>query len=132
MSPAIYTDIGTEQGQACYPSLLVEQKDDEYLAYITIMSFVLPYIIPFLVVVYPLVDSWRNLAAVEDDIYRSAVKTVVIVEVSFIVCYTPATIMSLVLYPFLLKGYNFDWNSVCGVENFCHFVQDSFYVVIPF
>ena len=25
-----------------------------------------------------------------------------------------------------------NWNGVCGVENFCHFIQDSFYVVVPF
>ena len=101
MAPAIYTDTGTDQ--ACYPSLLTDQKQDEYLAYITILSFVLPYIVPFLAIIYPLIDSWRSMAAVEDDIYRSAVKTVVIVEISFIACYAPGTILSLVLYPFLLK-----------------------------
>ena len=30
------------------------------------------------------------------------------------------------------RGYDFDWNTVCGIENFCHFIQDSYYVVIPF
>ena len=31
----------------------------------------------------------------------------------------------------MIKGHNLPWSSVCGIENFCHFVQDSFYVAIP-
>jgi len=132
MAPAIYTDIGQPgTGMQCSTTLLDGTRNDDYLVYITLMALVIPYVIPFILVIYPLVDTWRNSSKIEDDVHRSGVRTIVGVTSAFIACYSPATLLSLLLYPLMIKGHNLPWSSVCGIENFCHFVQDSFYVAIP-
>jgi len=81
---------------------------------------------------YPLVVIRRNLAHIDDQVHRAAAKTIFIVGLSFILTYAPLTLISLVFYPLMALGYDLDWPSVCGAENFFFFLQDAWYVVIPF
>ena len=53
------------------------------------MALVIPYVIPFILVIYPLVDTWRNCSKVEDDVHRSGIRTIVGVTSAFIACYSP-------------------------------------------
>lgn len=133
MAPAIYTEAGNSSTPfPCLISPSLTSRIDEYIAFHTMVSLVLPYIIPFLAMIYPLVCIHRNLHRIEDAIHRAAAKTIVIVASSFIATYAPLSIIALVMYPLLAKGYELQWSSLCGVENFLFFLQDVWYIVIPF
>jgi len=133
MTPAIYTEAGNSSTPfPCLISPSLTSRIDEYIAFHTIVSLVLPYIIPFLAMIYPLVSIHRNLLNIEDAMHRAAAKTIVIVASSFIATYAPLSIIALVMYPLLAKGYDLKWGSLCGVENFLFFLQDVWYIVIPF
>ena len=73
----------------------------------------LPYLLPFALLIYPLVCLGRKLdqalgrsgAEVEEvsEVHRSAAKTSVIVATSYIISYTPMAIMSVGVFPAFLR-----------------------------
>merc|ERR1719510_1312181 len=84
--------------------------------------------------IYPLVSLGSNLHSIheEDEVYKSAAKTALIVATSYAVTFTPLAIMQLVIFPAFLGGATLHWGSICVIEGFFTFFQDIWFLYIPF
>ena len=101
IAPAIYSDVGSEGSGQCMSTPTISLTLDEYLTFHTLTTLVFPYLVPFIVMIYPLVAIQRSLPHIDDQVHRSAAKTIFIVGLSFILTYAPLTFISLVFYPLM-------------------------------
>lgn len=129
--PAIYMDV-TSDGKSCNATQSPDFTAKAFVGAHTSLQVIFPYLIPFAVMVYPLVSLGQNLHIIEDNIYKSAAKTTVIVATTYAVTYTPLAIMQLVIFPAFLGGATLHWGSICVIEGIFTFFQDIWFLYIPF
>ena len=73
-----------------------------FVAAHSLLQVVVPYLLPFAITLYPVVSLAQNLHTIEDEMYRSAAKTTIIVAISYMVTYTPLAVMLLGIFPAFL------------------------------
>jgi len=130
MVPAIYMDV-TSDGKACNATQSPDFTAKAFVGAHVSLQVIFPYLVPFAFFVYPLVSLGKNLHVIEDEIYKSAAKTAIIVATTYAVTYTPLAILQLIVYPAFLGGATLHWGSICVVEGIFSFFQDIWFFYIP-
>ena len=94
--------IVTSDGKSCNATQSPDFTAKAFVSAHVSLQVIFPYLLPFAFFVYPLVSLGKNLHIIEDEIYKSAAKTAIIVATSYAVTYTPLAIMQLIVYPAFL------------------------------
>ena len=96
--------IVTSDGKSCNATQSPDFTSKAFVGAHTSLQVIFPYLIPFILMIYPLVSLGSNLHSIheEDEVYKSAAKTALIVATSYAVTFTPLAIMQLVIFPAFL------------------------------
>jgi len=129
--PAVYMDV-TPDGRSCNATQSPDFTATAFVAAHSMLQVVMPYLLPFALLIYPIVSLAQNLHTIQDEFYKSTAKTSVIVATSYVVTYTPLSIMQLVVFPAFLGGATLHWGSICVIEGIFTFFQDIWFLYIPF
>lgn len=100
--PAIFMDVSTN-GKACNSTQTLHMSVEGYVAAHLLLQSILPYLLPFTLMVYPLYTLVRQLRGISDAFYRSIVRNVIVLALSYIVAYLPLAILSLIIFPTIFQ-----------------------------
>ena len=80
MVPAIFTDVDNKWARCDFTHTDTEMNVNAFLAAQIILSTILPYIIPFICLLYPLIKLSKFMMTIEDGYIRSCtLRTVIVV-----------------------------------------------------
>ena len=74
-----------------------------YVASHLLLQSILPFLVPFLLMSYPLVHLIRHYKGVVDKFQRQIVQNVAILAGSYILIYLPVAILTITIFPTILQ-----------------------------
>merc|ERR1711981_554754 len=99
MVPAIFTDVDNKWARCDFTHTDTEMNVNAFLAAQIILSTILPYILPFVCLIYPLIKLSKFMMTIEDGYIRSCTLRTVIVVWTHIALSLPWALHALVMLP---------------------------------
>ena len=110
MVPAIYMDVAstTQDGSSsqaqCISTLTLSMSIEGYVATHLLLQSVLPFLLPFVLMLHPLIHLIRRLKAdFCDNFQRQIVRNVVVLCSSYILINMPVALLTIIIFPTILQ-----------------------------
>jgi hypothetical protein len=144
MAPAIYADASVDAASCGQAQGMDMSASANAIGHLVLVS-VLPYIVPFLLMMYPMSQicaMTRAKGGVEENYaeedgvdqmkdVKTRAENALAISVTYIVAHLPMAVAALVTYPMMAKGFSLNWSLLCQFESFLHFIEDAWFLALP-
>jgi len=130
MVPAMYVDLALD-GQSCSWTYSMQLTLGQIVSMELVLRSLSPYLVPCLVVVYPIVQLVRLLPGVEEPQKIATLRTIIYITVSYFVLNSPYAVNLIVEYALRLSQTHHSFVAVCNFKWFFFLIHQSWFLVVP-
>lgn len=146
MVPAIYTDLADDKSRCGLTHGIGYDGYSNAIGHMFLVS-VLPYLVPFAAMIYPIAVTFRalknatkDLEGAEDDPegdlrkdeLRTRATLALTIAATYVATHLPLAVTALVTYPLIARGDVYlDWPTLCQFESVFHFMEEAWLLMVP-
>jgi len=146
MVPAIYTDLAEDKLGCGLTQGIAYDGYTNAVGHLFLVS-VLPYLIPFAAMIYPIIVTFRALrnaqtnpedaedldpeGELRKDDLRTRATLALTIAATYMATHLPLAITALVTYPLIARGNVYlDWPTLCQFESVFHFMEEAWFLMV--
>jgi len=130
MVPAMYVDLGPD-GQSCGWTHSMQLSLGQIVSMELVLRSLSPYVIPFLLLAYPIIRVIRLLPGVQEPHKIATVRTIIYITVSYFMLNSPYAVNLIVEYAIRLSNAENNFVAVCNFKWFFFLVHQAWFLVAP-
>jgi len=130
MVPAMYVDLA-HNGQSCSWTHSMQLTLGQVVSMELVLRSLTPYLVPSLLVIYPIVQLMKLLPGVEEPYKIATVRTIAYITVSYFALNSPYAVNLIVEYALRLSSTSHSFVAVCNFKWFFFLVHQSWFLVAP-
>jgi len=130
MVPAMYVDLGYN-GHSCSWTQSMQLSLGQIVSMELILRSLSPYVVPCLVVVYPIIRIIQLLPAVQEPYKIATVRTIIFIAISYFMLNSPYAVNLIVEYAIRLSNTEHSFVAVCNFKWFFFLVHQAWFLVAP-
>ena len=102
MVPAIYMDVSAD-GVSCNSTQTLTMSVEAFVSAHMLFQSIFPYLLPFILMIYPMFQLIRNYKSISDVFERDIVRNIIIISTSYMAIYTPLALLAIIIFPTILQ-----------------------------
>jgi len=130
MVPAMYVDL-SYQGHSCSWTQSMQLSMGQIVSMELILRSLSPYVVPCLLMVYPIVQVIRLLPGVQEPHKIATVRTIIYITISYFMLNSPYAVNLIVEYAIRLTDTQHSFVAVCNFKWFFFLVHQAWFLVAP-
>jgi len=129
IAPAVYLDYSWLY-DACVFAIGVSTRADQVAMELGLRTIV-PYLIPFLLLIYPIFKLNQNVNNVEEPNRKAIVKIAIIICITYIAMNSLYAMILVVEYSLVSNQTDYDWKTICNFKWVFYLLHQAWFLVTP-
>jgi len=129
IAPAVYLDYSWIY-DACVFAIGVSSRGDQVAMELGLRTIV-PYIIPSLILIYPIFKLNQNINSVEEPNRKAIVKIALIICITYIAMNSLYALVLIVEYSLVSRQSQYDWQTLCNFKWVFYLLHQGWFMVTP-